>query len=487
MHSQSRKLPQISWQAKTRWLLLFIFLFSTACTATRQAQPTPTLIDRLTIDPVFRELYRHLGGEDVLGPPISPVFNAGTARIQYVQKAKLVFDPSSPIRQRFTLAPLGVEMGVIEPPVKPPEQAGFAYDGGHVIAPEFMPLYEKLGAYIVGKPLTEVRYNPIRRRHEQFFESVGFYRLEGSDQVHLLDYGIWACNDNCRQYVTATESPDATMDLVARIDPAFVQFVNQWGADFTGFAISEPYVNKNGEWEQIFENVVLEADSPDDPGSVRLRSLTQLVNISPDPPREASQKPDQRFIDAEGSRGYEVPDDFWDYLEAHGGLEMSGAPTTHLAPLHGSVLHQCFANLCLMHDQQAPPPGRVRPEPIGHVYKTLYYQPDHAANRLQTELDIRIWVRYPSVTPGQEQDVGVSVRQDDLPLSGVQPTLILTLLDGSEKALAMEPTDASGRSSQRLAPIEGPPGSLILYKICLPLPEEQESCKEDSFVVWYTP
>jgi hypothetical protein len=56
----------------------------------------------------------------------------------------------SPIRQRFTLAPLGVEMGVIEPPVKPPEQAGFAYDGGHVIAPEFLPLYEKLGAYIVG-------------------------------------------------------------------------------------------------------------------------------------------------------------------------------------------------------------------------------------------------------------------------------------------------------------------------------------------------
>ena len=83
--------------------------------------------------------------------------------------------------------------------------------------------------------------------------------------------------------------------------------------------------------------------------------------------------------------------------------------------------------------------------------------------------------------------MAVSVMQDDLPLAGVQPTLILTMLDGSEKALAMEVTDASGRSSLRLAPIEGPAGSLILYKICLPLPEEQETCKEDSFVLWYTP
>jgi hypothetical protein len=487
MHSQSRKLPQISWQANTRWLLIFILLIGTACTATGNANPIPTQIGHLTIDPVFRELYRHLGGEDVLGPPISPVFNDGTARIQFVQKAKLVFDPSSSIRQRFTLAPLGVEMGVIEPPVQPPEQAGYTYYGGHIIAPEFLPLYEKLGAYIVGKPLTEVRYNPIRRRHEQFFESVGFYRLEGSDQVQLLDYGIWACNENCRQYITTPDSPDATMDLVARIDPAFVQFVNHWGADFTGFAITEPYVNKNGKWEQIFENVVLEADSPDDPNSVRLLTVVQRLNISPDPPREFSQRSDQQFIATEGSRGYEIPANFWEYLKEHGGLELSGAPSTHLAPLNGSVLHQCFENLCLMYDQQAPPPGRVRPEPVGRVYKTLYYQPDHSANRLHSELDIRILERHAYLTPGQEQEVAVIVMQDDLPLSGVQPTLILTMLDGSEHALAMEVTDAGGRSSQRLEPIEGPAGSLIKYRICLPLPEEQETCKEDSFVLWYTP
>ena len=67
-------------------------------------------------------------------------------------------------------------------------------------------------------------------------------------------------------------------------------------------------MNKNGNWEQIFENVVLEANSPDDPDSVRLRPLVQRLNISPDPPREDSQQPDQQFIATEGSRGYEIPD-----------------------------------------------------------------------------------------------------------------------------------------------------------------------------------
>jgi hypothetical protein len=329
----------ISWQAKYAGCFFYL-LFSTACTATRPAQPTPTLIDRLAIDPVFRELYRHLGGEDVLGPPISPVFNAGTARTQYVQKAKMVFDPSSPIRQRFTLAPLGVEMGVIEPPVKPPEQAGFAYDGGHVIAPEFLPLYEKLGAYIVGKPLTELRYNPIRRRHEQFFESVGFYRLEGSDQVRLLDYGIWACNENCRQYVTASDSPDATMDLIARIDPAFVQFVNQWGLTLPFYL--RTLREQNGKWSRS-SKCSSEADAVI--GQHPPATLNQL-RIPPDPP-PASQQLDRYLLRRKG-RDYEVSYP-WEYPNAW----LRWWCTDYTCSRYMGRTASCFVNLCLMYDQQA--------------------------------------------------------------------------------------------------------------------------------------
>ena len=216
----------------------------------------------------------------MLGLPISVATDEGTARIQFVQKAKMVFDPSRSIRQRFTLAPLGVEMGVNEPTVPPPDQPNYKYDGGHVIGPEFQRFYERLGGYVVGKPLTEVRYDPIHRRYEQFFESVGFYRLEGSEKVQLLDYGAWACENHCLQDLAAIGSPDASIDVISRIDPTFVQFVDQWGADFTGFAISEPYLNNDGKWEQIFENVVLQADAPNDPVSVDVRSLTRQLKYS---------------------------------------------------------------------------------------------------------------------------------------------------------------------------------------------------------------
>ena len=83
--------------------------------------------------------------------------------------------------------------------------------------------------------------------------------------------------------------------------------------------------------------------------------------------------------------------------------------------------------------------------------------------------------------------MGVSVMQNRLPVAGVQPTLVLTLLDGKEMAVPMAETDASGRASLRLAPIQGSNGSLIQYKICLPLPTDRETCKEDSFVLWNTP
>lgn len=484
MYGPRYRISQGALCVDAHWLLVLILLVSTSCASAGSSQPTPTALTALTIDPVFREFYRHLGGEAVLGVPISPAFDEGAARIQYVQKAKMVFDTSRSARQRFTLSPLGLEMGVTEPPVLPPEQPGFVYDGGHVVGPEFLPLYETIGAYLVGKPLTEIRYNPIRRRHEQFFESVGFYRLEGGEQVHLLDYGVWGCGDECASFPS-----DATIDQIRPIDPTFSQFVDQWGADFTGFAISQPYVNSEGNWEQIFENMVLQANSPNDTTSVNLRPLARRLNIPPDPPRLKGDQEGEPFYEVEDDRGYAIPEYFWDYLQTHGGLTLSGPPVTHLSPLDGTVLHQCFENLCLMYEQNAPPSGRVRPQPIGQSYKTLYRPPGELEGQVQAPKDVQVnvWEREPYVSPGEEQEVGVSVMQGNQPLAGVQPTLVLTLLDGNEMAVPMPATDAEGRSSMRLAPIQGPSGALIQYQICLPLPTDQETCKEDSFVLWDIP
>ena len=48
----------------------------------------------------------------------------------------------------------------------------------------------------VGKPPTELHYNPETQRYEQYFENLGMYWLEseGPEHVRLLNYGAWKCD-----------------------------------------------------------------------------------------------------------------------------------------------------------------------------------------------------------------------------------------------------------------------------------------------------
>ena len=171
---------------------------------------------------------------------ISPPRKEGSATVQFLETGKMVFDPNAPANNRFRMAPLGLEMAVREPDTAPPSNPELHYLNGHTIAPvDFYPLYEKMGADMVGQPLTEVKLNLIRKRHEQFFENLGFYRIEGTTEVHLLAYGTWVCQDKC---VEGAPLDQATIDILSYIDPVFQGFVNQVGADLTGFALTgTPY------------------------------------------------------------------------------------------------------------------------------------------------------------------------------------------------------------------------------------------------------
>ena len=93
------------------------------------------------------------------------------------------------------------------------------------------------------------------------FENLGFYRLEGTPDVHLLAYGAWACVGKCSP---SRPTGNSAIDIQSYIDPAFQNFVEKVGADFTGFALADAVQNNAGQWEQILENVVLIADSSED-------------------------------------------------------------------------------------------------------------------------------------------------------------------------------------------------------------------------------
>jgi hypothetical protein len=460
-------------------------ILGASCTHLMPPAPKATATSVLRIAPIFREFYEYLGGSQVLGQPISQQKLEGNTTVQYLEKAKLVFDNTASAKKRFSLAPVGSKMGVVQPTLPPPENAGPYYYDGHYIPTEFLPLYEKLAVF-AGRPVTEAVYNPIRNRYEQFFENVGFYRLEGDHQVYLLDYGRWACGAACE---VAQSPADATIDVYTQVDETFTPLVARLGGDFTGFALSSAYLNQDGMWEQIFSNVVLRANAASDPSHVELRPLTQDLKILPEQPRAYSNSLASFFYPISGNKGFEVPDYFWDYITARGGIEISGAPVSHLAPLKGAVMHQCFVNLCLMYDPQASEQSRVRPEPLGYAYKALN-RPGPAApqaNKTVTPLQIKVWERYAVIPSGQSQEIGVSVMENGHPLKGAKPYLRVTLPDGKQKTYILPATSADGISGRTLEPIHAAIGTLILYKVCLPQANRSETCVGDSFVVWNNP
>lgn len=256
------KFPFSSWK-RGSFLLLITFLILlvfglAACSSDSTPKPPPVVppTGELTVNPLFRDLYNMLGGEQVLGPVITPLFSYGDRKFQYTSVGCLEYNPALPDAERYRMSPLGLDMGISERPVTAPSQQGIVYVDGHVVFDGFLALYRKLGgARYVGKPLTEVHYNPERTRYEQYFENVGFYWVDTDPPgaVGLLAYGSWKCDRQC----TYTPPLNAQV-LIPKIEPqagdsVFRAKVNSLGSDFTGYQVSTVYKTADGKMEQVYQ------------------------------------------------------------------------------------------------------------------------------------------------------------------------------------------------------------------------------------------
>lgn len=244
--------------------VIIILCFASACNFPSNPlddtqAPIPeisSLQEIFPIDPIFAEFYAAFGGEATLGPPISPIIESGNIKSQYVEAGLLTYDPTAPLSDQFTFAPLGVMMGIAEPAVPNPRIEGIRYSNGHIIYHEFVPFYEELGgARFVGRPLTEARHNPEKKRIEQYFENLGFYRLENEPPgtVHLLAYGVYACDYRCRYRASSNSIPS----MHGFLPEPFSLAVSRLGLSFTGMTLSGPRLAEDGSIEVIFENVVM--------------------------------------------------------------------------------------------------------------------------------------------------------------------------------------------------------------------------------------
>jgi len=355
---------------KQVWLVLlinFLLLALQGCGSDLSIVATPEN-EAFEIDPVFREFYNYLGGEENLGEAISNVYIQDSYKSQYLTNGEMVYNPQASSSQFFRMAPIGRMFGSLESDFTSESNDNALIYENHSVYPEFFSLYEKIGSFFVGRPLTGLKYNPNRKRFEQHYENLGMYRLEGEPpgQVHLLAYGAWACDQEC----SGIESGDATIDFYHSIDPSFKEFVNELGIDFTGFPLSNAYVSTDGKLEQIFENVVLSTENRDN-SEIEIRPISKMMNIIPDPPTIRTDIPSFIFYPVDEDYGYNIPSVFWDFITLHGGTEVIGPPITHYTLAPGQGYRQCFANICLLFNPNTDPENPITLEPLGYPYKEM--------------------------------------------------------------------------------------------------------------------
>ncbi|MFZ6030980.1 MAG: hypothetical protein ACOYYS_25005 [Chloroflexota bacterium] len=422
---------------------------------------------------------------------MSQPFESNGKTYQYTSAVLMIYDPGAPAPKRYSLAALGREIGVYEAPQA--QLGGYVLDGYRVWE-EAVPIYERLGREVTGSPLTNTRYNAELRRYEQYFENMGFYRMEDdpTNSVNLLAYGAKVCGAHC-SYVSTRDAVIADADLIVP-SPAELQQAERvvdeaaarLGVQVTGRAITPAYAGADGQIEQVFENLVFAID-PADPGRARVRPLSDALNIRPD--QLETHDTSKYFYAIEGGLGYNVPAYFMDYITQHGGIEISGEPMTREYAVNERVTRQCFANLCLEFHQAAPEVLRVRPQPVGYIYRDLNYRPspaDTPAPTLQS-VSLKTWEDFPLVSQQTQQVIWAAIYDSNIPVDGVELRLTLTLPDGSQETYNMPLTDAQGQSSVTLPLISGANGTLVPYQVCVTSASMSKLCDQQSFVLWDTP
>ena len=456
-----------------------------------------------TVDPVFQEFYDRMGGKRVLGAVISPAFVIQNTQYQYTENAVLMKHLLAEGDQKVKLSPVGIDLNIdenlefVEGQINGPFLRDFIY-------PEFFQVYQYLGGLQgVGKPLTGLHYNPKRQRYEQYFENLGFYRLEKDTPgtVNLLAYGAWKCGKKC----PVEPNEEAKIDDLYRIDPIFTAKVDQLGKGFIGFPLTNGYQSEDGGYEQVFENVILRLDI-NQPNNITLAPLPQRLGIISDTLEIPNQDTGTVFIAIEGEKGYKIPKELFDYINTHGGFETIGYPISQYKLYKNSIYRQCFEYLCLEIDTSISGIFRIRPAPLGYSYLDLFKEDlketsipptevyfenvdtlSTSSNDLSKEISIQVWENYPFVTSDQAQSIGVMVYSHNQPMVNVMPELMIIMPDGSQKEYFFPATDQNGKSQIQLEPTGAPNGSLIPYQVCVSKTLQEKFCVQDNFLIWNNP
>jgi hypothetical protein len=478
------------------FILLFSILFTTACSDGVSITPVPgRQAHTVPVDPVFKEFYQTLGGQQVLGPAISALEIRENLQCQFAERALMCFNPAVTDANRFSLYPLGRELGIQEES----QLTGVAaitsarVVDGYVIYEKFIPLYDQLyGARYVGRPLTDLQINHDLQRAEQFFENVGFYQslTDPNGPVYLTPYGAYLCGGSCSyrlsEYWSIVKSNIAEQPFAASI-------ARLGGPAVFGSLLLKPQLAADGYLEQAYANTIFFAP-PEDPSQVRLRPLPLLLDYDVHPLVEKKSHEQLVFYEIENGLGHNVPRPFDLFVAMHGGRDLAGKPISEVVLLPGKNLYQqCFENYCLLYDPAASDVMKVRMAPLGKDYLKRFPAPEDAQIRnifSPEKITLVVAADKPNISDNQEQIIRMLVFQSDTKqaMQRVEANLILGFQDRPSIRYTFPPTDGNGVSAVVIPPqAELVNGSRLSYQVCLNLPSEQPICAIDSYLIWNIP
>ncbi len=467
-------------------VLLAAGIWLAACAGTAQNP-----ISTFDLDPLFTEFYALLGSEAILGPAISPLFQYNQLQCQYLENALLCHNPDNAIIDQFNIYPLGGAMGIADAPLSIEAPSGQRVVDGYIIHTDFVPLYDQLyGARYVGRPLTQARVNTPLQRVEQYFDNVGFYHRfnDPPGVVHLLSYGVYACGTGC-VYPASAES-QVTLALPSYTQPFLSALYSFNGIPAFGDALGEPFMNTEGNWEQVFRHVAISAP-PDQPALASLRPLSLLLEKSASAPHPEmyGESDGVVFIPTSGNLGYHVPIAFDNFVRLHGGYEVSGLPISEAVDNGGGIYRQCFTNYCLDYMSQSTSGSLVRMVELGVEYQAWVAERLNAPGyKLRpSSVVLQLSESYASVTTDATQQINLVLLNAETQqgLSNVEAILTVFYPDKSTYSVHMPPTSLDGASSVMVPPRTGTPnGSIILYEVCLNVPSDEPICAEETYLIW---
>ena len=262
--------------------------------------------------------------------------------------------------------------------------------------------------------------------------------------------------------------------------------------DVFGKPLTQPYQSSDGNQEQVFESIVLYRDIYN--GVVSARPITVQLGLPSTAPGEKLYGSDQGvvFYALSDGLGYHVPILFDEFINEHGGTTFSGDPIAELTEAQPGIYRQCFTNYCLEYSPDARKNHQITVTSLGSQYLQLE-QPqiliESTVENTPQTLSLLVNALYNPLSSEQTQQINIVVLNsaDQLPLTGIEADLVVTLPDGRMVSEKFPATLTDGSSSLDLPNIKKVAnGSILVYQVCATLTTEQ-TCQTGYYLVWTNP